>query len=461
MKIPRNILIFYKPFVIIVFCLISLGLFLLAKSENDAIIQSRLGTVDQIQNHQSQKFQKVKYQSDIAANKSDVVDLDDHTLKQYVKSNSSVLSGFEKQLPLFAREQLFGMKIWKYTALIVYLIASFILYRFFAWIFEIILKKVISRTRFKKITTQMMKPISKPISMLSITILLLNYLPILDIPAHLNKIFMSVLIALIPFFITYIVYKSINLFGDIINKIAEITETKLDNSLIPLGRKIVKIFVVLIGAIYILKSLNVDITPLIAGVSIGGLAIALAAQDTVKNLFGSVTIFIDKPFEVGDWIVFADGEGAVEEVGVRSTRIRTANNSLISVPNGKFADSTIDNMGRRKYRRYTTNISITYDTDPKLIDEFVDGLRQIVEQHPKTRKDTYQVHLNSFGESSLNILFNIFFEVPDQTTELKARHEVINNIIQLAQNLGVHFALPTRTIFFENNPGKENENETK
>ena len=106
----------------------------------------------------------------------------------------------------------------------------------------------------------------------------------------------------------------------------------------------------------------------------------------------------------------SDGEGAVEEVGVRSTRIRTANNSLISVPNGKFADSTIDNMGRRKYRRYTTNISITYDTDPKLIDEFVDGLRQIVEQHPKTRKDTYQVHLNSFGESSLNILFNIFFK---------------------------------------------------
>jgi MscS family membrane protein len=170
--------------------------------------------------------------------------------------------------------------------------------------------------------------------------------------------------------------------------------------------------VVAIGLLYVLQSLNFDITTLLAGISIGGIALALAAQDTLKNFFGSLMIFIDKPFQIGDWINFNEVDGTVEEVGFRSTRVRTFANSLVYVPNGKLADSTIDNFGLRQYRRFSTTISLTYDTPTALIRQFVDGLNEIVANHPDTRKDFWEVKLNTMGSHSLNIMFYIFFAVP-------------------------------------------------
>ena len=194
--------------------------------------------------------------------------------------------------------------------------------------------------------------------------------------------------------------------------------------------------------------------PLLAGLSIGGLAFALAAQDTVKNFFGSLMIFVDKPFQVGDWITSGDVDGTVEEVGARSTRIRTFANSVIYVPNGNLANATIDNHGLRVMRRFYTTITITYDTPPDLIETFVNGLKSIIINHPNTSKEKYEIHLNDFGASSLNIMFYIFFTVPTWSEELAARHDVISKIIRLAHELGIQFAFPTQTLHIENMPGQ-------
>jgi MscS family membrane protein len=185
------------------------------------------------------------------------------------------------------------------------------------------------------------------------------------------------------------------------------------------------------------------------------LALALAAQDTIKNLFGSIMIFVDRPFQIGDWINFDGKDGTVEEVGFRSTRVRTFANSVISVPNGRIADMTVDNLGLRTYRRFTTSITITYDTPPALITAFVEGLRQIVANHPDTRKDYYHVYVNNLGSHSIDILFYIFFAVPGWPEELKARHEIILQSIELAETLGVRFAFPTQTIHMEDLPGQQ------
>jgi MscS family membrane protein len=211
---------------------------------------------------------------------------------------------------------------------------------------------------------------------------------------------------------------------------------------------------VVIGGLFILQNLNVNITALLAGISIGGLAIALAAQDTLKNFFGSLMIFIDKPFSVGHWITSGDLDGTVEEVGFRSTRIRTFRNSLTYVPNGKLADSTIDNHGLRQYRRFFMHISITYDTPPDLIEVFVEGLRKIVDRHPNTRKDFYIVEFNDMGDFALKIMFYIFFAVPTWPEELRARHEVLVEIVRLAEKIGIRFAFPTQTLHMENFPGQ-------
>jgi MscS family membrane protein len=231
-------------------------------------------------------------------------------------------------------------------------------------------------------------------------------------------------------------------------------ETALDVQIKPLIRKAVKVVIVIVGTLFILQNLDFQITALLAGLSIGGLAFALAAQDTIKNLFGSILIFADKPFKVGDWISFNGFDGMVEEVGVRSTRVRTFYNSLIYIPNGRLSDMPVDNYGEREYRRFFTHISITYDTPPELIEAFVEGLKEIVNTHPKTRKDFYEVHMNEFGPSSLNIMFYIFFKVNSWSAELQARHEVIMSAIKLSRKLGVRFAFPTQTLHMEEFPGK-------
>lgn len=271
-----------------------------------------------------------------------------------------------------------------------------------------------------------------------------------------HNLLVFIRISTIVFFILLLVKISRLIFKYLAN-LATKTENTMDDQLIPVLQKIVILIIWSLGILYILESLDINITALLAGISIGGLAIALAAQDTVKNFFGSIMIFLDKPFQVGDWVNFDEGDGTVEEVGLRSTRIRTFANSVVYVPNGKLADKVINNMGLRKYRRFKTDIGITYDTDPNAMDAFIEGIRAIIMTHPTTRKDYYEVHLNSFGASSINILLYCFFEAPDWTAELRGRHDIMFGIMLLAKDLGVEFAFPTQTLHVESMPAKMTE----
>jgi MscS family membrane protein len=241
-------------------------------------------------------------------------------------------------------------------------------------------------------------------------------------------------------------FRLTDLVGEVAASKAAKTESKFDDLLIPLLRKTVKIFIFIFGLIYIADSLEIEIAPLLAGLGIGGIGFAFAARDTLENFFGSVTVVADRPFQVGDWVQVGDTEGTVENLGFRSTRIRTFYNSLVTIPNGNLVRAVVDNFGRRKYRRWKTHIAITYDTPPDRIDAFCEGVRELIRLHPYTRKDYYQVWLHQFGDSSLDILVYMFHEAPDWTTELRERHRIITDIIRLANRLGVHFAFPTRTL---------------
>lgn len=299
------------------------------------------------------------------------------------------------------------------------------------------------------------KPIIIPLSLVIVVLLLLLFLPIAQLPSKISSFVLVVLKGALPFFATIMIYKFIDLLANYIEKLALKTESTLDDQLVPLLRKALKVFVVAIGTLFTLQNLNFNITALLAGISIGGLAFALAAQDMLKNFFGSLMIFVDRPFQVGDWITGNGIDGDIEEVGFRSTRIRTFHNSVISIPNGHLADMTIDNLGMRKYRRYKTYLAVTYDTPAENIDLFVEGLKQIVVNHSETRKDYYNIYLHNFANSSLEILFYIFFEVPTWPEELKARHEINLEIISLAEKMKIRFAFNTQTIHVENFPEKE------
>lgn len=358
-------------------------------------------------------------------------------------------------LPKLGNKVYFGLHMWQLFGLLLLITASFLVHKLFSFLFETIIDKLLNKKAFENVAKVYIMPVARPFSFFVVFVLLMIFVPVLQLPITTGKYIILALRAALPFFATMVMYNLVDIFAIYLKRLAARNDNSLDDQLVPLLRRVLKIFVVVVGGLFILQNLNVNVTALLAGISITGLAFALAAQDTIKNLFGSIMIFLDKPFKIGDWITSGEIDGTVEEVGFRSTRIRTFRNSVTYVPNGKLADATVDNHGLRVYRRFYTKIALTYDTPAELIQIFVDGLREIVKRHTETRKDFYQIHFNDMGDFSLQIMFYIFFAVPTWDDELRCRHEILLEVLKLAEELNVRFAFPTQTLHMETFPEKE------
>jgi MscS family membrane protein len=357
-------------------------------------------------------------------------------------------------LPKAGSSKFLGLQIWQWLGIAFIIFVSALFYFLFRWLFGIGIYRIVKLIISPTLARTFIKPLAKPLSALLITLIIRLLIPILQLGPKATNVLFIIDTIFISLFFMIILYRMVDVLGAYMFKAAQKTESTMDDQLVPLVTKFMKIFVVIIGILFVLQNLKFNITALLAGISIGGIAFALAAQDTIKNLFGSLMIFLDKPFQIGDWIISHDVDGTVEEVGFRSTRVRTFQNSLISIPNGKLADMAIDNMGLRRYRRYKTDLTITYDTPAEKIESFVEGIRALIKTHPHTRKDYYIVQLNSFGSSSLNIMLYVFFSAENWQLELRYRHELIISILRLAEELEVRWAFPTETLFIEEMPGQ-------
>lgn len=215
---------------------------------------------------------------------------------------------------------------------------------------------------------------------------------------------------------------------------------------LPYSVKILKVLVGLVAVLLFLQNSGLNVTSLLAGLGIGGVAIALAAKETLGNFFGGFTVIADKPFSVGDWIVCNEVEGTVQDIGFRSTKVKTFYDSLLTIPNAIISDSIVDNLGKRQSRRTRITLDVTYDTPGEKIKAFVEGIRKIIQSHPQTRKDYYQCYFSGYGPHSLQILLNFFLKVGDWDSELKAKQEIFLEILDLSQKLKVDFAFPTQTL---------------
>ena len=244
-------------------------------------------------------------------------------------------------------------------------------------------------------------------------------------------------------------YRIVDFASAYLQHYARSTNNKLDDVLVPLARKTLKVIVTVVGLLFVASNLNLNVSGLVAGLGLGGLAFALAAKDMVQNLFGSMTVLLDQSFHVGDWVVIGDVEGMVEEVGLRSTRIRTFYNSEIILPNASLITAHIDNMGKRRYRRLNCKVSLTYDTPPDKVEAFCESVRELVRIHPYMRTDYFQVYLNELAASSLDVLVYVFWEAPDWSTELRERHRFLLDILRIAEKIGVSFAFPTQTLHLQ------------
>jgi MscS family membrane protein len=357
-------------------------------------------------------------------------------------------------LPKIGHKKYFGLHTWQHLGVLITLTFCFVFHKLFTWLFEMLIINVLLRFGYQKLAHEVVVPIARPLSYLVIFPILILMVPVLQLPIGMNRYVILTLRAVWPVFAIVFFYRLVDILAMYLEKLALKTENTLDDQLVPLVRKVLKTFVVVIGALFILNNLDLNITGIIAGLSIGGLAFALAAQDTLKNFFGSLMIFIDRPFQVGDWITCGDVDGIVEEVGFRATRVRTFRNSLMYVPNAQLTDRMVDNHGLRTLRRFNTTLSVTYDTPSHVMEVFIQGIRAILERHPDTRKDNYHVYFNDFAASSLDIMFVVHLAVSTRPDELRVRQEILLDIVKLASELGVNFAFPTQTLHVETFPGQ-------
>ena len=251
------------------------------------------------------------------------------------------------------------------------------------------------------------------------------------------------------FILLYLVFKMIDVVGYVIHKVAERSDSKLDDQLAPLLVKTMRIFVLVLGILFIVRNFGYDITSLLAGLGIGGLAFALAAQDTVSNLFGSFTVFSDRPFSVGDWIEVSGFEGTVEEIGFRSTRVRRFDQALVTLPNSQFIKNGVINYSARPKRRIKFTLGVTYGTTATQMTRVVEGIKQIIQDDPRFDHNFYMVRFTDFGAYSLDIFIYCFTTTIVWDEHLQIREDFNLKILYLLEELGVEVAFPSQTVFVD------------
>ncbi len=220
----------------------------------------------------------------------------------------------------------------------------------------------------------------------------------------------------------------------------------------PVMSLVLKILVVACGLAALLNLFEFDVGTVLAGLGIGGLAFALAAQDTLKNFFGSLMLIADRTFRVGDLVQIGGNEGVVESVGLRTTRIRALDDSLLTIPNSDLTTAHVANFGARRYRRFRTRITVPYGTPSDHLADFRDGILALVRKHADIRQQKYEVVLNDVGSSGVEVLIQVFFEVPDGHSELLARDGLILDILRAAERLEI--SLDNATLVLEREPSR-------
>jgi MscS family membrane protein len=286
----------------------------------------------------------------------------------------------------------------------------------------------------------------KPLSLLIYTVGIYLALKALPMPEKVEGVFDQIVKALIALNVAYFLMKAVDLLIAFIKPMTERTQSKLDDQLLPILSRTGKLFIGVISILMIIQNFGYNITSILAGLGIGGLAIALAARDTLANFFGSITLFADRPFQVGDLVNVENQTGFVETVGLRSTRIRTLEGPLVTIPNSRLADSTIMNIfGRKNIRKYAV-IGITYDSGHKKMNRALELLKEILDER-KDLEPTKVIRFREFAAHSLDIHVLYWFASTDWNAYLLAEQEINLEILKRFDAEGIEIAFPTKTLY--------------
>lgn len=350
-------------------------------------------------------------------------------------------------LNTIAEFEVFGNKLWRIIVLFGIILAAFLVGKIAKYILQ---KSATSlEKRDRPVASVTLNAIARGVVFLSAAVGIAIGLTALEMKATVAEACDTLSAILLTIGVGYMLYWLVEVPSTWFARMAEKTESKLDNMLAPIVLKSLRVTVVLLVLVQIAQILSdKPITSVIAGLGIGGLAVALAAQDTIKNFFGSLVLFVDKPFELGDRIVIDGHDGPVEEVGFRSTKIRTLEGHLVTIPNGELANKTIQNIGKRPHIRRIVNITITYDTPPERIERAIAIVKELLENHEGMHEDyPPRVYLSDLNADSLNIMAIYWYHPPNYWDYMTFTERFNKEVLRRYNEEGIDFAFPTQTMY--------------
>lgn len=218
---------------------------------------------------------------------------------------------------------------------------------------------------------------------------------------------------------------------------------ELDGSqktVISAAESIMRFLIVVIGLVFIADTLGFDLTTMVAGLGITGLALALAAQDTISNIFGATTVLLDRPFQVGDWIVIGGVEGEVMKIGLRTTLIRTSQDTVITMPNANLTNTPVENWGKRRFRRWQPIFKLDINSDPSKVSEFCEDVAGLIEEHEMTMKEeSSYAKISTLGPDAIDIGCNIYWDIKSSKVEREARDDFLTQVMRLGKSHELNF----------------------
>lgn len=344
----------------------------------------------------------------------------------------------------FLKWTLWENELWKYGFSLVYVFLAFYISKFLDYLIRVWLKKWAEKTT-TKFDDLLLDLLHGPIKVVAFIIFLRIGLAAFHWPEMVQKFLAKGFTIIVAASLTYMVLKFIDLLmGYWRQRVASQDDQTFNHQLFPIVRKSLKAFIVIVAVLVTLDNIGINITAAIASLSIGGLAVGLAAQDTLANLFGAVAIFLDKPFKIGDRIQVDNVDGPVESIGLRSTRVRNLDGHLITIPNKTMGNATITNIAARPSIRTEMNLGLTYDTPVEKVQRATAILNEIFRSHPKT--SDLIVSFNKFTDSALNILVVHVWSGTDAKEHFAALQELNLQIKQRFDAEGIEFAFPTQTV---------------
>ena len=361
----------------------------------------------------------------------------------------NLLNLLDKDIILFFKKTVFGIAIYKWIFALIILSIFLVLRKFFTYFVLKLLKQAVRKTK-TKIDDKILKLLIAPTRYLFIVFGIWSATKILGLEGTTVRHFIKSLLIVAVF---WAFYNAVNIFRSEIyrfsTKFGKELSVEIGNFLI----KTLKVLIVVLSVVAVLQEWGINVSAFVASLGLGGLAFALAAKDTVANLFGGLTILADKSMKLGDWVKVGSVEGIVEDIGLRTSKIRTFEKSLITVPNSYIANNPIENFSRRQNRRIKMYIGLTYDTPVKIVGKIVREIREMLIKHPRIDKNlTLLVYFDEFGESSLNIFVYTFTDTADWEEYLAIKQDVMFKIMEIVENNGSSFAFPSESIYIEKFP---------